>query len=87
MQIPLATNMLLGTGLQADLEAPTMSSDLPVEFLAPGLLTKVQSAWFWYSGTPWCPPEVETCKTLSLYLVSGLLTFSRVQSFCFAQFK
>lgn len=43
MNIPLATNVLLSTCLQADLEIPTISTDLPPEFLALDLLTKVQS--------------------------------------------
>lgn len=79
MKIPLATNMFLATWLQADLKIPTISTDLPPEFLALNLLTKVQSPGFRYPsfsnlGTTWSLPLVEMYKIMSLYLFSGLLT-------------
>lgn len=81
MKTPLATNVLLGTWLQADLKIPTISTDLPPEFLVLHLLTKVQSPGFRYPsvanlGTTWSLPLVEMYKIMSLYLFSGLLTFS-----------
>lgn len=79
MNIPLATNGLLSTCLQADLEILTISTDLLPEFLALDLLTKVQSPGFRYpsfSLSSGSPPLVEIYKIISLYLFSGLLTFS-----------
>ena len=46
IKLPLAANVLVGTQVQTDLETPTTATDLPTEFLVPGLLAKVLSFGF-----------------------------------------
>lgn len=45
MKMPIAMNVLFGTQLQADGDM-YHAQDLPMRFLAPGLLTKIQGPGF-----------------------------------------
>lgn len=61
MKTTLATHLLLDTWLQADLETLAMAPDLPTEFLALGVLTKVLCPKFRYpSVSHWTLPGLST---------------------------
>ena len=80
-EAPFGFKCAVGSQLQADLEMPTMATDLPMEFLVPDLLAKVLSFRFGVLQSPtWAlpglPAPTESCETLPLPLVSELLHFS-----------